>query len=222
MANGRTPRGRTRSDTSRDQGGFVAMPWAVLDSPAFALLGHTARSLLWEIARQYVRDNNGRLLCSARYLSTRGWKSSDVITRAKRELVAAGFIHETVAGHRPNKASWYAVTWYSLDPDRRYDAGAAELFRRGAYRLSDPSKNAGLTPSRGVEGCATAPSSGQGHTRTTPPRGAMEAHGRGRSAPPPGHHLDEPSAARIHQACSVVATNANNLMCRAARLAHLH
>lgn len=116
------------------EGGFCALPWAVLDSPAYAALSHPARALLLEFARQYVRDNNGRLLASAAYLEGRGWKSPAVILRAKRALIEAGFVHETVRGHRPNKASWYALTWYALDRHQSYDAGASETFRRGAFR----------------------------------------------------------------------------------------
>ena len=93
-----------------------------MDCPAYAELSHPAKSLLLEIARQYVRDNNGRLLTSMAYLKERG------------------FIHETVMGHRPNKASWYAVTWYALDKLNGYDPGAAESFERGAYRGKVPLK----------------------------------------------------------------------------------
>lgn len=132
VANGRN-KGQ-KGDTGRDPGGFVALPWTVLDCPAYALLSHPARALLFEFARQFVRDNNGRLLASAAYLSKRGWKSSDVITRAKRELLDAGFIFETVKGHRPNRASWYAVTWRTLDKLPGYDTGAALCFERGAYQ----------------------------------------------------------------------------------------
>ena len=85
MANGRN-RGQ-KGDSGRDAGGFVALPWSVLDCPAYAALSHPARALLFELARQFVRDNNGRLLCSMTYLGPRGWKSNDVITRAVRELV---------------------------------------------------------------------------------------------------------------------------------------
>lgn len=125
-------------DSGRDPGGFVALPWSVLDSPAYARLSYPARALLLELARQYVRDNNGKLLASFSYLSKRGWNSADVISRAKKELLDAGFIHETVKGHRPNKASWYALTWYTLDRHKGYDLGAVETFRRGAYRAPPP------------------------------------------------------------------------------------
>ena len=94
---------RTKGDSGRDVGGFVALPWSVLDSPAYARLSHPARALLLELARQFVRDNNGKLLLSAAYLAKRGWKSADVITRAKRELLAAGFIFETVKGPSPSR-----------------------------------------------------------------------------------------------------------------------
>lgn len=109
------------------------MPFSVLDSPAYARLGHPARALLLEFARQYVGSNNGRLLASAAYLAKRGWKSSDVIDRAKRALIEAGLIYQTVQGHRPNKASWYALTWRTLDRHPGYDAGAFESFRRSPF-----------------------------------------------------------------------------------------
>jgi hypothetical protein len=181
MANARNPKRKGR-DTSRDQGGFVAIPWSVLDCPAYASLSHPARSLLMEIARQYVRDNNGRLLASQRHLESRGWKSWDVITRAKRELLEAGFIFETVMGHRPNKASWYAVTWRMLDRIPGYDAGAEQLFERGSYRKKQPTKNAILTPSHGA-----------GRPQIAPPDGAIKALFDLSPAPSHGDHLDMPS-----------------------------
>ena len=188
MANGRN-RGQ-KGDSGRDAGGFVALPWSVLDSPSYARLSHPARSLLFELARQFVRDNNGRLLASAAYLSKRGWKSADVITRAKRDLIDAGFIHETVKGHRPNKASWYAVTWRALDKLPGYDAGAAQLFERGAYQ-----KNATLRPSHGVERPVVAPSHGVGATPPTPSHGAIRPVLVTCSTPSHGNHLEMPSPA---------------------------
>jgi len=187
MANSRNS-GR-RGDSGRDSGGFVALPWTVLDSPAYADLSHPARSLLLEIARQFVRDNNGRLLASAAYLAKRGWKSTDVITRAKRELLAAGFIHETVMGHRPNKASWYAVTWRALDRLPGYDDGAAQAFVRGAYQ------NAVLRPSHGAGGRSIGPSRGLEKGRSAPSHGPISPIFGVLSTPSHGHHLEKPSPA---------------------------
>jgi hypothetical protein len=188
MSNGRSA-GGLRIDKGRDRGGFVALPWSVLDCPAYAALSHTARSLLIEIARQFVIDNNGRLLASRAYLATRGWKSAAVIDRAKRELLAAGFIHETVKGHRPNKASWYAVTWRTLDRLPGYDTGAAETFVRGAY------KNATLSPSGGTGKRSIGPSGGTVERLSVPSGGPMRAIFDPSSVPSERHHLEMPSLA---------------------------
>lgn len=171
MANGRNKIGK--GDSGRDAGGFAAIPWRVFDCPAYSRLSHTSRSLLMEFARQFVRDNNGRLLASAAYLSKRGWNSSDVITRAKRELIEAGFIHETVKGHRPNKASWYAITWRTLDRLQGYDHGAVESFVRGAYHKSELLEITSLKPSHGVVRPSIAPANGVGSVLPTPPKGAI-------------------------------------------------
>jgi hypothetical protein len=172
MANGRSKR---KGGSGRDSGGFVALPWSVLDCAGYGQLSHPARALLLEFARQFVRDNNGRLLASGAYLAKRGWKSVDVVTRAKRELLDAGFIFETVKGQRPNRASWYAVTWQALDRLPGFDPGAIECFERGAYQKAKPLKNATLTPSRGVEGPPIAPSHGAERGPSTPPHGAVRA-----------------------------------------------
>ena len=194
MANARNPK-RKGHDTSRDQGGFIALPWSVLDCPAYARLSHPAKALLLEMARQFVRDNNGRLLASRAYLSKRGWHSPDVITRAKRDLMEAGFIHETVMGHRPNKASWYAVTWRALDKLPNYDAGAAETFKRGAYQQNQPVKNASLRPSPVLGTPVIGPSP---VLDRMPPSTSPVPIGGGFDALPstsPVHHLEMPSIA---------------------------
>jgi hypothetical protein len=194
MANGRNP-GRNKRDSSREPGSFVALPWSVLDSVAYARLSHPARALLLEFARQYCRDNNGRLLASRAYLGARGWKSSDVIFRAIRQLIAEGFIHQTVMGHRPNKASWYAITWYSLDKHKGYDVGVELLFKRGSYSRGTP-----LIPRKGTARTAIAPANGTGGQLTTPPQGAVNTVLKPCSTPSTGHHLERPSAVKGGQA----------------------
>lgn len=205
-----------RGDSGRDAGGFIALPWSVLDCPAYIELSHPARSLLAEFARQFVKDNNGRLLASAAYLAKRGWKSNDVINRAKRELLDAGFIFQTVQGQRPNRASWYAVTWRTLDRHPDYDVGVTAAFRRGAYQTAPPvpapkpsrdqlyrkwdePKNAGLTPSGGVEAQRIAPSHGVEAKTAAPSHGAIRPVLAPLSTPSHGDHLDMPSV-RAQQA----------------------
>lgn len=156
-----------------------------------------------EFARQFVRDNNGRLLASGAYLAKRGWTSVDVITRAKRELLEAGFVFETVKGQRPNKASWYAVTWRALDKCGPYDFGTEAAFERGAYLKSGPLKITSITPPHGVERPPIAPSHGAGRPATTPPGGAIRAISDHLSTPSHGDHLEMPSASEIKSTKSV-------------------
>jgi hypothetical protein len=193
MANGRNKDKKRYS--GRDAGGFIALPWSVLDCAAYRELSMHARALLLEVARQFVLDNNGRLLLSRAYMEGRGWKSADMLSKAKRELLAGGFIHETVKGHRPNKASWYAITWQTLDRHPAYDAGAVETFRRGAYRESISLKNASLSPQCGTGGARIAPSRGTGAGVPVPPHGPIRDAKAARPVPPHGHHLEKPSAA---------------------------
>lgn len=108
--------------------GCAQIPFCVFDSVEFMGLSHPARSLLIEIVRQYTGNNNGKLLTTGAYLATRGWKSQDVITRAKRELIASGLIYETAKGRPPNKASWYALSWELLDGRPDFDEGAVQAF----------------------------------------------------------------------------------------------
>jgi hypothetical protein len=177
----------------------VALPWSVLDCAAYARLSHPARGLLFEFARQFVRDNNGRLLASGAYLAKRGWKSVDVITRAKRELLEAGFVFETVKGQRPNKASWYAVTWRALDKCTGYDFGTEVAFERGAYLKSVPQKITPLTPPHGVERPPIAPPHGVERPSPTPSHGAISPLLGHPSTPSHGDHLEMPSVCKFKQ-----------------------
>lgn len=152
------PSNRGRAKSSRDSGGFVALPWTVLDSPAYLSLSHPAARLLIEIARQYHGDDNGRMIITAKYLEPRGWKSPDVINRAKRELLDRGLIYQTVQGMRPHKASWYACTWLTLDKLDGYDEGAMAGFERSSYARWRPTKNEVLNTSRVVGGAMNATS----------------------------------------------------------------
>lgn len=219
MSNGRGNQGRRshkRVDGSREAGRFITLPVSVLESQAYLGLSMHARALLLEMALQHKGDNNGRLLASKKHLESRGWKSNDSITKAKRELIEAKFIHETVMGHRPHKASWYAITWYDLAKNDKYDDGAASLFKRGAYRLDEPlkppvkvAKNASLIPPHGaMKNASPTPPHGAMSAAIAPPRGAeseppIPRHGTIRpqkgtaSIPPHGDHLEKPSPALL-------------------------
>jgi hypothetical protein len=225
VANGRGA--RAKRDSGRDPGPFIALPFSVVDCPCFAALSHPARSLLLEVARQCRGDNNGRLLLSRAHLADRGWKSADVIQRAKGELIEGGFIFETVKGHRPNKASWYAVTWHKLGKNNGFDLGVERAFEQGAYRRGTPmldvkklrgyqakddhkltDTGVSLTPPHGAKRAPIAPSRGTESPLPVPSRGAVGVVFRGPPVPSHGHHLEEPSPLAVEVAavgCRVAA-----------------
>lgn len=129
-----------------------------------------------------------------------------MIQRAKDELLAAGFIFETVKGQRPNKASWYAMTWYPLDPHPGYDYGVTAAFERGAYRRNAPLKNAVLCPSGGTGKGSIVPSHGTEKAAPVPSHGTMRATLGALSVPSGGHHLDMPSAGAVQRYTEPLAT----------------
>lgn len=176
---------RGRADWKRDSGGFVALPRSVLNCEGFKSLSHPAKALLLELAYQYRGDNNGRLLLTRKVLGPRGWNSVDVIHRAKEELLSKELIFETVKGRRPNRASWYAITWYTLDQHWDFDPGAREGFRKGAYRRND-----GLCPAPGSAPGQVAPRAGAMPRSPAPEGGAIRTATSGVPAPLPGHPLE--------------------------------
>jgi hypothetical protein len=117
---------------ARDGLRFLALPHVVMDSPAFRNLSGPGLRLLLDIARKYTGTNNGQLVACSKYLKPRGWNSQDTASRARRELEAAALIVETRKGMRPNRATWYALTWCSLDWLPEMDLPRAQ-FQRGVY-----------------------------------------------------------------------------------------
>lgn len=179
--------------SGRDSGGFIALPWAVMDCPAYGRLSMHARALLLEVARQFVRDNNGRLLLSMAYMRTRGWNSASMLFKSKKELLDGGFIFETVRGHRPNKASWYAVTWLQLDKLKGFDPETERCFHRSAYL-----KNATLSPIHGLKTPPIGPPAGLITASPNPYVGAITTSFMQEPRPPHGHHLDKPSNRQVN------------------------
>lgn len=123
--------------TGRDGVRFLALPHTVMDSPAFLGLSAPAVRLLLDIARQFDGRNNGRLVACMSALKSRGWTSNDTLSRARRELEAAGLLYQTRIGMRPNRAAWFALTWSTLDWTPEMECSAA-AFPRGLYAAPRP------------------------------------------------------------------------------------
>jgi hypothetical protein len=155
--------GRERNryrDNTKDHGRFMQIPVSIMECTNYTKLGYPAKALLFELARQFTGYNNGRLMLSMKFLKKYGWNSCAVVTRAKKELIDRGFIFETVKGHRPNKASWYAITWRQLDAIDGYDAGVKNGFIRSAYSKDQRVSTKTINPSSGAINSLNAPSNG--------------------------------------------------------------
>lgn len=116
---------------------YAAIEHRVIDSPAYADLTFSARSLLQLFARQLSKDNNGHLQATHSYLERFGF-SDRTLTRGVKELIAHGFIYRTRCGGYQQGASQYAVTWLKVT---RRDDLFLDGFLPCAWRHWEPSEN---------------------------------------------------------------------------------
>jgi hypothetical protein len=108
-----TRRGSSSRKTSTKHP-YAAIDHRVLDSPAYADLTFSARSLLIMFVRQLTKDNNGHLQATYTYLRRYGFDSERTIGRCVKELIAHGIIYRSRIGGYQQGASQYAVTWLSI------------------------------------------------------------------------------------------------------------
>lgn len=114
---------RTRAKTTgrREQGSFIALPHAILESPEYASLSAHAVKLLLDLFSQYRGDNNGDFTAAWKLMKPRGWTSKAMLYRALRELQDKGWIVTTRQGGRAGLGasrvcSLFGVTWKPIDP----------------------------------------------------------------------------------------------------------
>ena len=118
---------------------YAAVEHRVIDSPAFADLTFSARSLLLVITRQLTRDNNGHLQATFSYMRRFGFDSDRTVTRAVADLIAHGFIYRTRTGGYQQGAAQYAVTWLSIS---RKEGLFLDGFKPCAWRYWTPERSA--------------------------------------------------------------------------------
>lgn len=181
------PKGKGRKSPKRAEGHFVRLPTAVLMSPGYRALSHTARSLLTDIAMQYKGSNNGALVACENYLQPRGWNSKDVISRALRELQECGLLVKTRQGgrHLPNL---FAIAFNDLDKDERHDPQMVLAFARLRENYKTYKKS--LTPRDGPTTRSTGPSRGEKAALITPCNGLIAPQTSGRPTPSDGRCLE--------------------------------
>jgi hypothetical protein len=122
----------------REEGPFLPIPMAFLASDVYRRLSRPAKVLLLDIGAQYSFSdpNNGQLIATMNKLRAHGWRSEVTLLKARRELENARVIVETRKGGFPNRATWYALTFFSLDPHKDYDIRATS-YVRGEWRIAN-------------------------------------------------------------------------------------
>lgn len=97
-------------------GQFVAIPFTVLDSPAYLSLSQSAVMLLFDICRQYSGKNNGSMSPCWELMQRRRWNSKATLQKAKEELRQSSLITVTRAGTRKKgDCELWALNWLKLD-----------------------------------------------------------------------------------------------------------
>lgn len=168
---------------------FTPLPHAVIHSRQYRNLRHAARSLLFDIAAQYNRSNNGKLVCCAKYLRPLGWSSNDTISRALVELKQSGLLIETRKGMMPpySRAAWFALGWFELDVDNGLDIEPRQ------YRKCDLTPLKSLKPIGGAVKAETKPLIGAAAANVAPIFGSVVPINTQASTPIDGDFLDIPS-----------------------------
>lgn len=153
-------------------GPYSAIPHSVLDSTAFKGASYPAKALLLDLMRQHNGKNNGHKHLSFAWLAKRGWKSRDVIQRARAELIERGLVIQTRQGGLNMGASRYAVTWLHITNFVGLEIGSKD-YHPGAWTFMDAlpiaKKNASTSPLGGKGQPASRYSS-------SPPAGTGESH----------------------------------------------
>ena len=117
---------------------FLSLPHNVLDHDSFRTLSPRATKLLIDIAAQYRGCNNGDLCAPLSVMRKRGWKSSDQLFKARKELLDRGLILTSRQGGL-NKCSLFALTWFQIDDCKgKLDIQSTTVAPHNWKRWSDP------------------------------------------------------------------------------------
>lgn len=115
---------------------YAAIEHRVIDSPAYADLGFSARALLVMLTRQLTKDNNGHLQATYSYMR-RFRFSENTLSRGVHELIEHGMICRTRSGGYQQGAAQYAVTWL---PVKIRQGLFLDGFKLGAWRDWPPAE----------------------------------------------------------------------------------
>lgn len=128
--------GKSKRPVESVSGSYTAIPHTVLDSVAFIGAGNTAKALLLELLRQHNGINNGHFQLTGHWLKKRGWRSPEVVIRARRQLIERGLVVQTRQGGLNIGLSQYGVTWIPISNFIGLDISAKD-YLRGAWQFMD-------------------------------------------------------------------------------------
>ena len=120
-----------------EAGGFVSFYHCVLSSQAVINLSAYGTKLLVDLLSQYKGQNNGDLTATYSILQQRGWHSKGTLSRAIKELIAAGLIEVSRQGGR-HQCSLYALTFYAVDECKGKLDIAATNTPKSLWRKHEP------------------------------------------------------------------------------------
>ena len=169
-------------------GRFSAVPHGVMDSNAFQGAGHPARSLLYELIRQLSGRNNGHLQLASAWLKKRGWRSADVVQRAKGELLERGLIVLTRQGGLNCGPCLYVVTWLHISNFVGLDL-SPQTYHPGRWALLDRLPVAPKRRLSSVARSSAVPPNGAAGALAVPSDGAKTAYSGVQSVPPDGNNV---------------------------------
>ena len=107
-------RSRIKLKGRRENGSFIQLPHAILESSEYAVLSAHAVKALIDLFAQFRGENNGDFTAAWSVMRKRGWKSKAMLYRALNELIDKGWIIKTRQGGR-YLCSLYAVTWKPIN-----------------------------------------------------------------------------------------------------------
>ena len=118
--------GKRQRSRSKGKGGqYFQLPHTLLNSPMWAGLPFSTKSLFLEFGAQYNGYNNGDLHCAWSLLKKRGWRSSSTVDKAKKKLLDVGLIIETRSGRflsgGHHRCALYAISYLPIDECRGKD-----------------------------------------------------------------------------------------------------
>lgn len=108
---GMLPNGRRVDNGDR----YIKALHAIFDHPDYIALDKTARSLLWDLSRQYNGHNNGDLTLAPKVMGKLGWTKS-TISRHTQTLVDNNWIFKAgTKKARNGYVNLYGLTWLEIN-----------------------------------------------------------------------------------------------------------